>query len=147
MHIAKCNRPYFSKFINLIYLSWFLSQGKVKTSMFIRLPQNSIFLINYYLDICLKVISLDGAENLPKSSRFYHEMHKLYTQPFTQIHHLHWGSRTILNIKKQPNPFSLLYVDVFKNRHQKSNDCVFQMFLKTMPIGHPLTHIVVIDIS
>ena len=82
---------------------WFLkSQGNVKTSMFITKTPPKIHtlscLYNCYLDVCLKVISLDGAENLPKSSRFYNEMHKLYTQPFTQIHHLHWGSRKI-NIK------------------------------------------------
>ncbi len=77
---------------------WFLkSQWNVKTSMLLR--HHHLSLLDYcYLDVCLKVISLDGAENLPKSSRFYNEMHKLYTQPFTQIHHLHWGSRKI-NIK------------------------------------------------
>ena len=102
---------------------------------------------NCYLNVCLKVISLDGAENLPKSSRFYNEMHKLYTQPFTQIHHLYWGSRTILKIKKQANSLRWMYVDVFKNWHQKRNGCVLQMFLKTIAIGNYQTHIAVFVIS
>ena len=125
---------------------WFLkSQWNVKTSMLLR--HHHLSLLDYcYLDVCLKVISLDGAENLPKSSRFYNEMHKLYTQPFTQIHHLHWGSRKI-NIKNQSNSFRWMYVDVFKNWHQKRNDCVLQMFLKTMAIGNYQTHIVVFVIS
>ena len=152
MHIAKCNRPYLSKFRKLIN-SLILEKSMKRQDFNVYKTPPKIhtlsLLDNCYLNVCLKVISLYGAENLPKSSRFYNEMHKLYTQPFTQIHHLYRGSRIILKIKNSQIHYvgSWMYVDVFKNWHQKRNDCVLQMFLKTMAIGNYQTRIAVFVIS
>ena len=44
-----------------------------------------------HLDVCLKVVALDAAEDLPQAPCLDHVVHELDGQPLTQVNHLHWS--------------------------------------------------------